>query len=58
MQRQTAVTADLKSKQLLLFVFANKQYITVQRQIAVTAQFKRMLLLLFVMTRCGVHVST
>ena len=48
-QRQTAVTDYLKSKQLLLFVFARRsvcQY-SMQMQTAVTAYFRGRQLLLF-----------
>ena len=56
-QRQTALTADLKSKQLLLFVFARRsvcQYSMAEensaarRQAAVIADLKSKQLLLFV----------
>ena len=57
MQRQTAVTAYLKSEQLLLFVFARwsvcqysmaEENLTAQRQTAVTAYLKSKQLLMFV----------
>ena len=57
MQRQTAVTADLKSEQLLLFVFELQDSLlpsgsgiltSVQRQTSVTADLKSKQILLFV----------
>ena len=62
-QRQAAVTADLKSKPLLLFVFARRSVFqhsmaeenpASQRQTTVTAYLKSQHLLLFVIAKRSV----